>query len=80
LRNKIAGYVTHLTKRVNNGSIRGISLKLQEKEKNSKTEPKLSEFIKNAHTIEIDSETYKMLQQVMVGSASSLIEFKVNTL
>merc|ERR1712216_963242 len=33
LRNKIAGYTTHLMRRIRNGPIRGISLKLQEDER-----------------------------------------------
>jgi len=80
LRNKIAGYVTHLTKRVNKGSIREVSLKFQEKEKDINIENKLSDFIKNIKTIDIDKETYGMLEKNVAQFPSSLINFKVKIL
>ena len=80
LRNKIAGYVTHLVKRVNNGSIREISLKFQEKEKDIKIENKLSDFINNIKTIDIDSETYKMLEESDFILSSHLANYKISNL
>ena len=61
IRNKIAGYATHLMKRIQKGPVRGISLKLQEEERERRMEsaPDPAEFAEN--TIQLDEETKEML-------------------
>merc|ERR1711970_479371 len=61
LRNKIAGYVTHLMKRLQKSTVRGISIKLQEdeREKRDNYVPDVSELEKS---LDIDLETKEMLK------------------
>jgi len=73
LRNKIAGYITHLMKRISRGSVRGISLKLQEEERERKMDfiPPTSAFDTDTH-IAIDQDTDEMLRSIEFGSISGV--------
>ncbi|GAB5366371.1 hypothetical protein AAMO2058_001137900 [Amorphochlora amoebiformis] len=64
LRNKIAGFTTHLMKRIQTGSVRGISLKLleEERERRMDTLPEKSEI--DTTSIQIDKDTDELLKSL----------------
>eukprot|EP00612_Vaucheria_litorea_P007866 CAMPEP_0171475538 /NCGR_PEP_ID=MMETSP0946-20130122/3060_1 /TAXON_ID=109269 /ORGANISM="Vaucheria litorea, Strain CCMP2940" /LENGTH=127 /DNA_ID=CAMNT_0012005639 /DNA_START=86 /DNA_END=466 /DNA_ORIENTATION=+ len=67
MRNKIAGFLTRLMKRIQRGPVRGISLKLQEEERERRMDyvPEVSAI--DLETIEVDQDTMDMLQSLNVS-------------
>ena len=64
LRNKIAGFMTRLMRRIARGPVRGISLKLQEEERERRMDfvPEVSAL--EVDTLEVDPETKALLRHL----------------
>lgn len=68
LRNKIAGFTTHLMKRIQRGPVRGISLKLQEEERERRMDFIPDESALQTDSIEVDRDTMDMLKSMNMGN------------
>lgn len=72
LRNKIAGYVTHLMKRIARGPVRGISFALQEEERERKDNYVPEHSAVDTSQIEIDADTKEMLKRFGMANIAAL--------
>ncbi|KAK9127876.1 hypothetical protein Syun_016673 [Stephania yunnanensis] len=74
LRNKIAGFTTHLMKRIQKGPVRGISLKLQEEERERRMDFVPDESAIKTDLIEVDKETLDMLAALGMSDMPGVVK------
>eukprot|EP00245_Coleochaete_scutata_P007100 TRINITY_DN22191_c0_g1_i1.p1 TRINITY_DN22191_c0_g1~~TRINITY_DN22191_c0_g1_i1.p1 ORF type:complete len:143 (+),score=44.79 TRINITY_DN22191_c0_g1_i1:146-574(+) len=74
LRNKIAGFATHLMKRIQRGPVRGISLKLQEEERERRMDFVPEESALKTDVIEVDRDTMDMLKALNMANLPGVVQ------
>eukprot|EP00002_Diphylleia_rotans_P018602 TRINITY_DN35_c0_g3_i2.p2 TRINITY_DN35_c0_g3~~TRINITY_DN35_c0_g3_i2.p2 ORF type:complete len:134 (+),score=26.36 TRINITY_DN35_c0_g3_i2:125-526(+) len=72
LRNKIAGFTTHLMRRIQRGPVRGISFALQEEERERKDNYVPTKSAINIEQLSADTDTIQMLKSINFSAVSSV--------
>uniref|UniRef100_UPI000957C7E2 ES17 n=1 Tax=Saccharomyces cerevisiae TaxID=4932 RepID=UPI000957C7E2 len=73
LRNKIAGYTTHLMKRIQKGPVRGISFKLQEEERERKDQYVPEVSARSNGVLNVDNQTSDLVKSLGLKLPLSVI-------